>query len=188
MRLLEKQQLLIIALAVGVVFGFVFFRYIPLARRTQEINQAKVRYSQENLEVKDQAQRLPIIISKTDRLKSEVGDFDSKIPVMREFGSLWDQIAAVMSNCGLKEQLIQPQSEVKGKEICLIPITMQCSGNLQEIFSFFRYLEDFDRVIRVESLSMKGDDTEDGGGEIKMTANANIYYRPAGMGVLGGVK
>ncbi|MCK5172177.1 MAG: hypothetical protein KAR47_02230, partial [Planctomycetes bacterium] len=73
MRLLEKQQLLIIALAVGVVFGFVFFRYIPLARRTQEINQAKVRYSQENLEVKDQAQRLPIIISKTDRLKSEVG-------------------------------------------------------------------------------------------------------------------
>lgn len=178
MRLFEKQQLIIIGLAVVIVFGFVFFRYIPLARRTQEINQSKLRHSQETLEVRDQSQRLPIIISKMEQLKGKIGDFDRKIPVVHEFGSLWDQIAAVMSKCGLKEQLIQPQKEVKGSEICLIPINMQCSGNFEEIFAFFQSLEDFERVIRIESLSMSGSDFENGGGDVKLTANANVYYRP----------
>jgi len=185
MRLLEKQQLIILGLAVAIVFCFVFFRYIPLARRTQEIKQSKLHYLKETLKVKDQAQRLPIITSKTDQLKKKVGDFDRKIPVICEFGSLWDQIAAVMSKYGLKEQLIQPREEVKGSEICVIPINMQCSGNFEEIFGFFQSLEDFERVIRIESLSMSGSDVEHGGGDIKMTANANVYYRPVGTVIFG---
>ncbi|MBW8034668.1 MAG: type 4a pilus biogenesis protein PilO [Planctomycetes bacterium] len=188
MRLFEKQQLVITGLVIAIVVGFVFFRYIPLARRTQEINQSKQRYLQETLEVKDQAQRLPIVISKMEQLKVKVGDFDRKIPIVREFGSLWDQIAAVMSKCGLKEQLIQPRDEVKGSEICLIPINMQCRGNLQEIFSFFQSLENFERVICIESLSMVGSAGKDSVGDVKLTANANIYYRPAEMSMSGGVR
>ena len=186
MRLFEKQQLVIIGLAMMIVFGFVFFWYVPLARRTQEIKKLKQGHLEETLKVKGQAQRLPIIISKTDKLKSKVGDFDLKVPMVLEFGSLWDQIAAVMGKCGLKEQLIQPQEEVKGSSICLIPINMQCSGNLHEIFSFFKSLENFERVIRIESISMVGSNKEDSTGDIKLTANANVYYRPAGAVISGG--
>lgn len=186
MRLLEKEQLIIIGLALAIVFGFVFFRYIPLARRVQEVKESKLRYSEETLRVKDQAQRLPIIIWKTEQLKGAVGDFDGKIPFVREFGSLWDQIATVMGKCGLKEQVIQPYGEVKGSEICLIPINMQCSGKFEEIFSFFQSIENFERVIRIESLSMSGSDLDDGGDNIKMTANANVYYRPSEMSISWG--
>ena len=181
MKLFAKQQFIIILLAVVIVVGFVFLHFIPLARRTQEIKAAKLLYAQENLKVKDQAQRLPIIISKTEQLKTKIGDLDRKIPVVREFGSLWDQIAAVMKNCGLKEQQIKPETEVKSEDICIIPINIQCSGNLQEIFSFFRSLEGFERVVRIESLSMIGSGREDAIGEIKLTANANFYYRPTGI-------
>jgi Tfp pilus assembly protein PilO len=180
MRFLEKQQLIIVALAVAVVAGFVFFRYIPLAKETQAIRNTQRHHLEENLKVKAQAQQLPIMVSKTDRLLEKVGDFDRKIPSVREFGSLCDRIAAVMVKCGLKDHVIQPQKEVAGKEICRIPINMQCSGNLREVFSFFKSLEDFERVIRIEDLSLVGD--SEGRGQIKVTANANVYYRPVGSG------
>ena len=178
MRFIEKQQLIIVALAVAIVAGFIIFRYLPLAKETQAIHNTQTDHLEENLKVKSQAQQLPIMVTKTDKLTAKVGDFDRKIPCVREFGSLCDRIAAVMVKCGLKDQVIQPQKEVMGKEICRIPINMQCSGNLREVFSFFKSLEDFERVIRIEDLSIVGDGK--GRDQIKVTANANVYYRPGG--------
>ena len=178
MRFLEKQQLIIAALAVAIVAGFVFFCYIPLAKETQAIRNTQLQHLEENLKVRSQAQQLPIMVSKTGILAEKIGDFDRKIPGVREFGPLCDRIAAVMVECGLKDQAIQPQKEVPGKDICRIPINMQCSGNLREVFSFFKSLEDFERVIRIEDLSLVGDSK--GRGQIKVTANANVYYRPGG--------
>lgn len=178
MRFLEKQQLIIVGLAVAIVAGFVFFGYIPLAKKTQAIRNTQLQHLEDNLKVKEQAQQLPIIVSRTDRLAEKIDNFDRKIPCVREFGSLCDRIAAVMVKCGLKDQVIQPQTEVAGEEICRIPIRMQCSGNLREVFLFFKSLEDFERVIRIEELSLIGDN--EGRGQIKVTANANVYYRPGG--------
>lgn len=178
MRFLERQQLIIVVLAVVIVSGFVFFCYIPLAKETQAIRNTQHHHLEENLKVKSQAQQLPIMVSKTEILSEKVGNFEHKIPGVREFGSLCDRIAAVMVQCGLKDQVIQPQKEVAGKDICRIPINMQCSGNLREVFLFFKALEDFERVIRIENLSLVGDSK--GQGQIKVMANANVYYRPSG--------
>ena len=115
-------------------------------------------------------------------MRSVAGDFDRKIPKNRNFADLWDQIAKVMNRHNLQEQLVQPGTEIKGDELNCIPISIQCTGSHSQIFEFFKSLQKFDRLIRVESVTLTND--SDFTGRVKMDADANVYYQADGSNII----
>ena len=175
MKLIEKQQVIILALALIIFAGFGMFRYYPLAKRRSAAQKSNMEHLVKIAETKAYGQQLPIIRQKIDELRIVAGDFDKKIPKDRNFADLWDQIAKVMNRHNLKEQLVQPGNEIKGDELNCIPISIQCTGSLSQIFEFFKSLQKFDRLIRVESVTLTND--SDFTGRIKMNADANVYYQ-----------
>lgn len=174
MRNIDKQQFIIIIVAVVSLGGFGLLRYLPLAGKTRAIKAAREQFQAGDREVKSQARQIPLLNAKMEQVKSKIGDYDSKIPFGREFASLYDEITDVMKKHNLSDQLIQPGGEIAGNEISTIPISIECSGNLKDIFGFFRSIESFDRLIRIESLEMKSEIEHD---IIAVKAGVLVFYR-----------
>jgi Tfp pilus assembly protein PilO len=174
MRNIDKQQIIIIIVAVITIGGFGVLRYLPLAGKTRAIKAARVQFQNGDQEVKNQARQIPILNAKMEQIKSKIGDYDRKVPSGREFALLYDEITDVMKKHNLSDQLIQPGSESVGNEMSSIPITIECSGNLKDIFGFFRSIESLNRLIRIESLDMKSKIDQD---VIEVKAGAVVFYR-----------
>jgi Tfp pilus assembly protein PilO len=180
MKFVEKQQLIILALAVSIIVGFVVFLYHPLAKQTKAIQQADAAQSATTAKVEAHNRQLPILREQAQALQRELHNYDKRIPQSRQFAVLWQQIADIMNQHSLKDQLVQPGTEIQGTELNCIPISIHCSGRLNQIFEFLKSLEKFERVIRIDQLQLKND--RDFTGWLKMSAEASVYYRtPAAM-------
>jgi Tfp pilus assembly protein PilO len=173
-RNIDKHQIIIIVVAVISLGGFAVLRYIPLADKTESIKAARVQYQAGDEQVRTQARKLPIINAKIEKVKLQIGDYKSKIPSGRRLDMLYYEISAVMSKHNLSEQSIRPGRETAGKEISSIPISISCSGQLSDVFEFFRSIESFDRLIRIENLQMQSKLNQS---IVGVKAVAIVYYR-----------
>ena len=171
----ETKQLIILSVGITLILGAGFFRCKPLLARTKQLKITKSNQVTENANIRAQMIELPKIGEKMRNLRLEVGEYSNKIPHSRDFAALWDQIAAMMKSLNLKDQLFQPDKEVLGSEINSISITIKCSGSFPQLFEFFKLLEDFERVVRIEQIKLTNSGTDSG--QVTMDAKVKIYYQ-----------
>ena len=162
-------------MAVVIIGGFVLFRYRPLSREKQTIEQNI--FAQRLTIAKGMADGKQLSILKQQLLKvqGELEDYEANIPDERALGVFLRRIAALMNEHNLREQDIEPREEVKGDEFCCIPLSMQCKGKLSQIFEFYKQLQGLDRLVRIERVKLTND--KDFSGEVSMETEAVIYYR-----------
>jgi Tfp pilus assembly protein PilO len=178
MRCPERQQLIIIGAAVLIVSGFGAGRFYPLSRASAKVKSARASQEIAALKADQYRTMLPALGERAELLKSATWEFDIRIPESRQFADLWEQIADVMNRHDLKGQIVQPGSEIAGEDINCIPITIECSGSMSQIFDMLKSLGSFERMIRLEKLDIVNDG--EFSGEVKLTAEAKVYYRNAG--------
>lgn len=176
MRNLDRQQVIIICIGSLLIGGFGAFKYVPILRQKNAVKKQMDQQVQVIEEVRARSVLVPELRQKKHETELKLQEFSQKIPPGRNFAQLWQQIADVMNEHKLKEQLVQPGPELKTSRICSIPLTIECKGSLNQLFSFFRDLESFDRLIRFEEIQFEND--TDFTGFVKMNAKANIYYQP----------
>ena len=176
MRFPEKQQLIIFALLTAVVVGFAVLRFYPLRCAAKGIKQAESEELTRITVLSTQRQQLPELHRQVEQLRIEAERCDAKITQGRNFALIWEQIAEVMNAHDLKDQLIQPESEITDGQLSCIPISIKCSGTLSQVFEFFKSLQQFERLIRLEQVKLVND--ADFSGRIKVESKVNVYYRP----------
>ena len=174
MKHLEKQQIIIIIVALVLTAGFTLLRFMPMARRKAKLAEAKETTAIEIDSLKLKSARLDSMRKELAELQKDLENYDSQIPTGRNFAALWKQIADVMKDHGLSDQLVQPETEIHGERISCIPISLQCSGTLKQIFALFDSLAGLDRLIRVEDVQLLNDSEYNG--NVRMQAKANVYY------------
>ena len=180
MKFLQRQQIIIIVLAGSIITALVTFLYYPLARQTKAVQQADAAQASAAAKADARKRQLPVLRKKTEALARELQDFDKRLPTSREFAVLWQQIADVMNEHDLKDQLVQPGNEIQGPQLNCIPISIRCTGRSGQIFEFLKSLQKFERVIRVENFRLEND--RDFTGWLKMDTEANVYYRSSASG------
>ena len=178
MRVLEKQQLIILSIAAVLFVGFGAFRYYPLARQKRRIEKTNSEQMISAAKAKTYSMQLPFLRRHVDAVRDKTRDYDVKVPESRQFAELWQQLASVMNKHNLKDQLVQPGTEIQGTDVNCIPITMKCSGSLSQMFEFFKSLQDFERLIRIEDIKFVN--SSDFSGQLEMNAQASVYYRSSG--------
>lgn len=176
MKLPEKQQILIFFAGLLLISGFVMLKFYPLASKNRAIQKAQAEHMAKIQNAFVQRKELERIRKQAVELTESIGDYDAKIPAGREFATLWQEIANVMNAQNLKEQLVQPGTEIEGEEINRIPINIQCNGTFQQIFDLFDSLEKLDRFVRIDRIQLIND--KDFSGRVTLKAEANVYYRP----------
>lgn len=173
---MDKQQVLIWVSAVVMLAGFGGLRYVPVLRQ-QQVLAAQVKQQQQEMEeIRTYSALLPELRSQKGALQESLDQFARKIPQGRDFARLWQQIADAMNTCRLRDQWVQPGTEVKAGRLSCIPLTIECKGSLEQVFAFFKEVEEMDRLIRMEDVKLENSPNFDG--SLKMTAHVAVYYQP----------
>ncbi len=172
----DQQQFMILLLGAVVLVGAGVFRFVPIVRQRYAIREQMEQQDQIIDEICSLSALIPELKEQKIRLEKELRLFEQKVPRGRNLAPLWQQIAEVMNQCGLTEQLVHPGVVVKSEKNFIIPLTIECKGSMQQIFSFFRSLEDIDRLVRIEQVTL--DRENDSSSDVKLKAQANVYYQP----------
>jgi Tfp pilus assembly protein PilO len=179
-KLLEKQQIVILVLVLTAIVCFVFFRYLPLTKKARQIENEKQQQMVLLDQLKDRNSQIAELKEKLFELRDFTADYDARIPDSRMFAVMWQQVADIMNHYGLTDQLVQPGKEIKGPNLTCIPINIQCKGTMQSIFDFLESVDKLDRLMQIEQLALENDN--DFSGNLKMDAQAYVYYMSNGEG------
>lgn len=156
--------------------GFAGLRYVPVLRQRQALAARMQQQSSELEEMHMYSALLPELRNRKAELQDSLDHFTRKIPQGRDFARLWQQIADAMNECKLRDQWVQPGTEVQAGRLGCIPLTMECKGSLQQVFAFLNTVEGMDRLIRMEDVTLENSGDFDA--NLKMTARVAVYYQP----------
>jgi len=156
------------------VGGFVLFRYLPLHKRITAVEQAKADQRLTITKALSQSGQLGALKKQREDLDRRIGNYEAAVPAQGDVGPFLRRITNLMNEHNLDEHNIQHGTEVEAEELNCIPISMQCKGQLKQIFEFFGSLKKLERSVRIEKIKLLND--QDFGGEVTMQTDAVIYY------------
>ena len=172
----ERQQIVICVLAGAIAGGFLLFRYLPLQKTANAVEQMKAAQTFAIVKESAESEQLPVLEEQLLKLQAKVANYEANIPVQRDLGGFLRKVADLMNEHNLKEQVVETGKEIQTEGLNCIPIDMQCKGRLAQVFEFFKQLQALDRLVRIEKVELVNDG--DFGGEVSMKTKVVIYYRP----------
>lgn len=172
----DKRQTILAALSVLLLAGFGGVRYSMLWQQRQAMDDSVEQSRQTLAEIHRQSARLPELEKQLTQKRLQAEAFDRRIPAGRSFAELWRQIADVMNAHRLIDQTVQPAAAIEDTQLGVIPLTLSCSGAMQDMYAFFKAMEQQDRLIRFEQVELSNDGNFSG--VVKLTAKAQLYYQP----------
>jgi len=171
----ERQQIAICASAAVMIVVFVVFRYLPLQKRIKTIKEKKAAQMLAITKASSASRRLPALKEELEQLQKSLKSYERQVPSQRALGVFLQEIASLMNEHNLQEQLVQPGKEIEAGELNCIPVNMQCKGKLAQLFEFYKSLQKLDRLARIEEVKLVNNG--DFNGEVSMQTKAVIYYR-----------
>ncbi len=175
MFLWKKRQVVILVVAGLVAAGFVLFVALPMRRKLNVVNQARAMQKLAMAKSTNEQEQLPTLKAQLLKMKGTVGNYEARVPASPDLGVFLQQIATLMNQQELTEQVVAPGQEIKGDGLVCIPVNMQCKGKLAQIFEFYEQLQRLDRLVRIERVSLANDG--DFSGRVSMQTRAVVYYR-----------
>ncbi len=172
----KKQQIVICIVAVILLVDFILFGCLPLYKAKKSINQREAVLRHTLIKGRTSSKQLPEIKERLQKLQVAVSNFEVNVPTQRDLGAFLHQIANLMTEHNLSEQVIVPGREINANGLNCIPINMKCKGRLVRIFEFYKQLQRLDRLVRIEQSRLLNDN--DFSGQVSMETKAVIYYRP----------
>jgi len=171
----ERQQTIICILAGAIVSVFAVFWYLPLHKRIKTIDQAKSEQALAIAKGDADGRQLAMLKEQLQQLRGDFGKYEANVPEQRSVGEFLGKIADLMNENNLKDQQITPGKEIEADKLNCIPVSMQCKGELAQIFKFYRQLQGMDRMVRIEKVMLTNDSSYNG--RASMTTEVVVYYR-----------
>lgn len=172
----EKKQIAICVAAGAMIAAALLFRYLPLRQRMKTVKKAITEQTLAINKASMEKEQLPVFKEQLLQLQQTVGNYEAIIPKQRDLGGFLQQIADLMNEHNLKEQVIAPGKEIALKELNCIPVDMQCKGKLAQVFEFYKRMQRLDRLVRVEQIKLVNDSNFSG--QVSMLTKVVIYSRP----------
>lgn len=176
MKGFDKQQTVLLASVLLLAAGIGVFRYLPLMRQRRVLDETVEQNRQVLKQIQTQRLREGQLAEELERMRAQTAAFDAKIPAGKSFAELWRQIADLMNQYNLDDQLVQPGQPIESEQLGSIPLTLSCRGTMQDMYAFFKAIEQWDRLIRFEKVELTNDSAF--GGVVKLNGMAQLYYQP----------
>lgn len=155
---------------------FVLFGYLPSHKRIKSLKQAQAEQALVIAQAAAKSTELLSAEQQLQKLQARVAKYQASVPPERALGAFLKEIADIMTNYDLTEQVVAPGTETKTEALSCIPVHIKCKGKLVQIFEFFRHFQASDRLVRVEKVKLTND--PDFAGLVSMEIESVIYHRP----------
>lgn len=141
----------VLAGAYFIIFHRGFTRYFYL--KTQE------KMLQESLKSTPQVdQALIEIRNDIQTVETKLTEFNKRLPKEKNIDAILKQITHASSRAGVDLKLIEPLKIKEGGIYNRFPIKLHLKSTFDNCFLFFLQLENLQRILQLESISMKADD------------------------------
>jgi Tfp pilus assembly protein PilO len=174
---LRKQQMWLYIIAGLFVCDFIACGYLPSRQRLAALEQASAQQRRTIALAAAQGEELPGLERRVRDMRKVVENFDVRVPADRALGTFLQQVAAIMKDCGLGEQVVLPGKETKTDDLSCVPIHLACKGTLADVFRFFTRLQSLDRLVRIEKVALDNDPGLTG--QISVQVEAAIFEQSA---------
>jgi Tfp pilus assembly protein PilO len=173
-----KNNLIVAGIITAIIAVTTIFIFLPQHR---EINRLQTSISQEKLRMAETADRcaaVPAMIREVQQLKDRYGNFDRRLPQQIELGGFLREISD-LSQSGLTNQLIQPQSPRRSELFHTLPIMLRFRSDYRSLGDFLRRLSDMERLTQVERITITQCNEDPGSGQpwkLDIEVLMNIYF------------
>jgi Tfp pilus assembly protein PilO len=171
----DKTQISIYMVGTLLIADFVWFGILPSRERLNGLRQSKAQQVEIIEKANELRAQLPGLRRQLNEHQGHIADIDAKVPIHKSVGSFLEVMSALMTRHGLTEQMIMPGSEQTGLMARELPITVQCSGRLEQLFDFYRDLEGARRLIGIDQIQLEND--PNASGRVSMNTQLVIYYQ-----------
>jgi len=169
----RKRQMWVYIIAGLFLVDFVLCGYLPSHQRLASLQRARAQQKGTIAMAAAQSAELPGLERRLRDMEKAIEGFDRRVPADRTLGPFLQQIAAIMADCRLREQLVLPGQAVKTDHLNCIPLHVACKGTLTDLFQFFGRLQSLERLVRIEKVVMQND--ADLTGQISLQVEAVIF-------------
>jgi Tfp pilus assembly protein PilO len=174
-KLIDHHPLLILLTMLVAAAGLGAYQYYPVHLQRKALRQTLAKQADKLDEIKGYSERLPTLHRQVKTLDGQAEEFARLFPADEGFSRLWHQIAEIMDNNHLADQLVRPGEVACEEDFCSIPLEIRCTGTFENMFEFFRAMEQFERLIRMDQVQLKNDETVTG--RLILQAQARVFYQ-----------
>lgn len=171
----RKQQLWIYLVGLLFVADFAFYGYMPSHRRLRSLKEVRARQERTIETGRAQAKELPALKLRLKNVEKVVGHYEVYVPEEDSLGVFLQRIATIMTEHHLTDQVVTAGTETGSDGVNRIPVNVNCTGRLSDIYGFFRDFQAMDRLVRIEKAVLKND--SEFTGRVGMHTEAVIFYR-----------
>lgn len=186
----KKFHLLISGLFVAnavLILGVCVAAYIHLERLNSSLLEQK-HYAEA---LSEKETNLFALSNQFERVQESAHVIDNTLPEEKEASKLITDLNSISEKSGLKftairsdltrtkiedpdPALLQTQRGRLGQEM---PLTIDVSGTYPELVSFVKSLENYQRLLNINSVDIKRTNTEGGGDEVEATIKMVVYIK-----------
>lgn len=172
----RTQQVWLYAVAVLFCADFLFCGYTPSHKRLQSLRATEAQQTHMIEAAAAQSKELPALKARLKNVEQIAGHYDAYVPQDVSLGTFLQDIARIMTEHQLTDQVVVPGKPVESGAVRCIPVHVNCKGSLRDIFGFFHDFQAMDRLVRIEKVALQND--RDFTGHVVMDADTVIFYRP----------
>ncbi len=171
----DKTQISIYMVGMLLIADFVWFGVLPSRGRLNTLRQSKAQQMEIVKRANELRAQLPGLRRQLNEYQGHIADVNVKVPTRKSVGSFLEAMSALMTRHGLTDQMVVPGTEQVGLVARELPITVQCFGRLEQLFSFYRDLEGAQRLIGIDQIQLENDPNVSG--QVSMNTQLVIYYK-----------
>lgn len=168
-----KQRMVYIVAAVLAV-DFILFGYGPSRQRLKNLKRSQEYYHKIMSNSLTQRKKLIALKSQITNQQEALVQWKTRIPAKPEIGPFVQTVAQLMSQHGLVDQGIEPSQERQVNRLGIMPLTLRCRGDLNQLFGFYRDLQKQSRLIRIQQLRLHHGDQASR--SIEMETDVVLFY------------
>jgi Tfp pilus assembly protein PilO len=172
----RRQQMWIYLIGVLFVADFVFYGYMPSDRRLRSLKEVRAQQERTIATAAAQGKELPALKLRLKNVEKIVEHYEAYVPEEDLLGVFLQSMAKMMTEHHLTDQGVVPGTAIESGGANRIPVHVNCTGTLNDIYGFFRDFQAMDRLVRIEKAVLKNDSGFTG--QIGMHTEAVIFYRP----------
>lgn len=149
-----QRALMILAIMLLVVAGFVFLFYLPQRETYANLVQQNEQVLSKLREDRRIAADLPRFKAEYEKMKEQLDQALTELPNEKEIPSLLTTIATLAKGNGLDVLLFKPESEKSKGFYAEVPVSLKLIGTYHQVARFFFDVSELPRIVNIDKVSM----------------------------------
>jgi Tfp pilus assembly protein PilO len=172
--------------AVASVLVLVAFFFLFIKPRQNELGKVRDEVEQEEtrtVSLRSELRRLQALQENAPELEAELARFRELVPRNHEVPNFIFLVQEAADEAGVDFVNITPElpkAPPEGAPVAEVRATIGAGGGYFSIQDFLRRLYDLDRALRVDSVSMSGQEEETGETNITLDMTSRVFFEPPG--------